>query len=301
MEQARSAIRPADLCPLLTAVGDHGSLNRSWQPHRQAQSCFASEPMVFSERQYFEPRRRAQADPPISVVPAASEQTGLAGGFPANLPIVDYRNASDEELLAAARLSDEGAFVELTGRYAQMVYKRAFRILRNREDAEDVVQEAMLRAYTRLGGFRGSCGFSTWLFQIAINFALMQLRKRKVHSEVSFDQTRNDNQQWAEWEFPDPSPSAEEAYASQQTADLLASAVKRLPSGYRSVVEQYHGRELSLRETAGTVGITVAATKSRLQRARITMRSTLERSGSLWRMPVTKERETFQNPQEVAP
>ena len=121
---------------------------------------------------------------------------------PLNNPIADYRSASDEHLLATARSSDGQAFVELTGRYAQMVYKRVFGILRNREDTEDVIQETLCKAYTRLSQFRGSCAFSTWLITIAINSALMVLRKRRSRSEVSIDQLGDEDQAWGDWEFP---------------------------------------------------------------------------------------------------
>jgi len=219
-----------------------------------------------------------------------ARQLVLAGTNLVNAPISDYKNASDQQLLETARSSNEQAFGELIGRHAQMVQKKIFRILRNHEDAEDIVQEALFRAYAHLGEFRGACAFSTWLTRIAINLALMLLRKRRLRTEVSFDQPIDGFQTWGDWEYPDSSPNAEQAYASRQTAELLARAVKRLPSRYRNVVEQYHGKEQSLQEAADNLGITVAAVKSRLLRARLTIRNILEEDASPRRKPIAAQR-----------
>jgi RNA polymerase sigma-70 factor, ECF subfamily len=277
MEKAHSATNPTYASVLLGTSSDHGYLNDARIRDHGAELSSTTEPR--------------KKDRGYDVIPDV--ETSAAGrSIPtdANLvitPIVDYRNASDQHLLATARSSDGQAFVELSGRYAQMVYKRVFGILRNREDTEDVVQEALCKAYAHLRKFRGSCAFSTWLTRIAINSALMVLRKRRLLSEVSIDQLGDEDQAWGDWEFPDPSPNAEQIYSRRQTTDLLTRAVKRLPPSYRSVVEQYHGQERSVQEAADTVGITLAAAKSRLRRARISVRSTLEKGASQYRTHVT--------------
>lgn len=193
--------------------------------------------------------------------------------------VVDYRQASDEQLLAAARASDEGAFEELSSRCKDSLRNRVFRIVRNREDTEDVVQEALLKAYKHLGEFRGSSSFSTWLTRIAINSALMILRKRKLRSEVPLDQQGSEEQKWEVWDFPDPSLNPELTYAKRQVLELMSRAINRLPPSYRNVLELCHRQEQSLHECADEVGITVAAAKSRLLRARLTIRSSLEKRG----------------------
>jgi RNA polymerase sigma-70 factor (ECF subfamily) len=190
---------------------------------------------------------------------------------------LDYGDASDEQLLLAARSGDERAFVELSSRYTASLHRKVFRILRNREDAEDAVQDALFKAYTHLGQFRSACKFSTWLTRIAINSALMQLRQRRSHSEVSFHQRQDDDQTLAPLDFPDPSPNAEQLYAKRQTIDRLAFEVQRLPSYYRTIVSHYHEQERNLQDAADSLGITVAAAKSRLSRARLAIRSALER------------------------
>ena len=188
-----------------------------------------------------------------------------------------YREASDEELLAAARSSDERAFGELSGRYRKSIHNTASRIVQHREDAEDVVQDTLFKAYIHLKDFRGTCRFSSWLTRIAINSALMLLRKRRSRPEVSCDQRGNEDRTWEIWEFPDPSPNPEQVYAKCQARELLSRAITRLPPASRDVMTQYHYHQQALRDIADTAGISVAATKSRLLRARLTIRSALRK------------------------
>ena len=191
------------------------------------------------------------------------------------IPPIDYRQVSDEQLLAAARSSDRHAFGELSSRYAYSLRNRVFRIVRNRADAEDVVQDALIKAYVHLKDFRGTSSFSTWVTRIAINSALMLLRRRRTRSEVSFDQRENEDQTREIRDFPDPSPNPEQVYAECQALELLSRAITRLPPAYRSVMTQYHNREQPVRDIADAAGISVAAAKSRLLRARVTIRSAL--------------------------
>jgi RNA polymerase sigma-70 factor (ECF subfamily) len=193
-------------------------------------------------------------------------------------PLLDYQHASDEELFAAARSSDERVFTELSTRYRESIHKRATRIVRHRGDAEDVVQDTLFKAYVHLHHFRSTCRFSSWLTRIAINSALNLLRKRRSRSEVSCDQRGEEDSTWKIWEFPDPSPNPEQTYEKRQALSLLLQALTRLPPAYRSVLTQFHDREQSVQRIADTVGISVAAAKSRLRRARLNIRSTLEKS-----------------------
>ena len=291
MEQAHSAPNPTNAGALVETSGEPGFLNSAWsRDHNKEFSSPMGALMHFRELQE-EPLLKARAyDASPDFEAQDAKQLILAGSNQVNVPISDYKNASDQQLLETARSSNEQAFVELIGRHAQMVQKKIFRILRNHEDTEDVVQEALFRAYAHLGEFRGTCAFSTWLTRIAINLALMLLRKRRLRTEISFDQPRDGFQTWGDWEYPDSSPNAEQTYASRQTADLLARAVKRLPSRYRNLVEQYHGKERSLQEAADDLGITVAAAKSRLLRARLSIRNILEEDAPPWRKPLTARR-----------
>lgn len=149
-------------------------------------------------------------------------------------------------------------------------------MLRNREDAEDVMQESICRAFMNLQRFRGVCTFSVWFTQIAINTALMLMRKRRVRSEVSYDSQPNDNPEW-QWEFPDKSPNAEKMCIKRQAIERMCVAVDRLPPRYRELVRQFHGTEQSLQETAEQLGLKISTVKTRLLRARLKMRTGLIR------------------------
>ena len=278
MEQAHPAIKPDSARLVRCTTSDQGGLDDTWSRDHSAHPLLALEQMAHSRRQCAGGSREpAEEDTIAAIETGAIQRSAMVGERPLNASMADYKDAPDKMLLAAARSGDGRAFVELSGRYKDSVHKRVFRILRNREDTEDVVQEALVKAYTHLGEFRGSCAFSTWLTRIAINSALMVLRKRRSHSEVSLDRGGDEDRTWEVWEFPDPNPNAEQVYARRQTIDLLSRAVKRLPSHYKGILEQYHGRDQSMQEAADTLGITVAAAKSRLFRARLTIRSTLVR------------------------
>lgn len=208
--------------------------------------------------------------------PALGLPPGLANASTDASPLREYGQASDEELLAAARSSDERAFAELSGRYRKSIHNTAFRIVRHREDAEDVVQDALFKAYINLNYFRGTCRFSSWLTTITINSALRLLRKRSSRSAGSCYHRGNGDQTWESWEFPDPSPNPEQACIKLQALDVMSQAIMRLPPAYRIALTQYLRHEQSMQGLADALGITLAATKSRLRRARLTLRSTLE-------------------------
>jgi RNA polymerase sigma-70 factor, ECF subfamily len=191
--------------------------------------------------------------------------------------IPEYSRASDDELLAAARSSDGRAFAELCRRHADSIQKRVFRMLRNREDTEDVLQEAIYKAFVHLQYFRGACAFSSWLTQIAINSALMLMRKRKSRSEISYGRQADHGWESQTCEFPDRSPNLEQIYVKRQAIERMLVAVNRLSPPYRNLVEQFHFTEQSLQETAEKLGIKVSAAKSRLLRARLKIRSSLEK------------------------
>ena len=213
-----------------------------------------------------------------SVHPALGLLPGSANASTDASPLREYGQASDEELLAAARSSDERAFAELSGRYRKSIHNTAFRIVRHREDAEDVVQDSLFKAYVNLSYFRGTCRFSFWLTTITINSALMLLRKRSSRSEGSCYHRVNGDQTWENWEFPDPCPDPEQACIKLHALDVVSRAITRLPPAYRSALTQYLHHEQSMQALAEALGITLSATKSRLRRARLTLRSTLEKS-----------------------
>jgi RNA polymerase sigma-70 factor, ECF subfamily len=186
-----------------------------------------------------------------------------------------HSEVSDDDLITAAQRGDQQAFVELCGRYSTLTKKKIFMIVRNHEDAEDALQDTLLRAYTHLSSFRRSCKFSTWLTTIGVNSALMILRKRRIRRE-SYASTSSLDTGTMELQEPvDPAPGPEGIYLKQQAILLLRREVEKLQPSLRSAVNHYYGSECSLEEAAKAHEISLGAAKSRLLRGRAKLRSSL--------------------------
>ena len=279
MGQAQSTIR-ATFDPLLPGTrGAHRASNDTYPRGHQAPTPLVNDRMAGSRRAEVRLANVPQGDNLFSFNEGTADTPTHLGGAEPGIAPIDYVCATNEQLLEGARSSDKDAFAELCSRHVQSVHRKVLGIVRNHEDAEDVVQETLLKAYTHLSGFRGSCSFSTWLTSIAINSALMLLRKRKGHFESSFDHLIDDDQTWSAWEFADPHLDTERSYARRQAINVLSRAVVRLPMRYRSVLERYHAQEQSMKETADALGLTVAAVKSRLLRGRLNLRASLAKKG----------------------
>ena len=181
----------------------------------------------------------------------------------------------DERLVSAAKAGDCGAFVELCERHSKKVLRMIYRITQNWADAEDVLQDSLLKAFLHLKNFEGRSSFSSWLSRIAVNSALMSLRKRRG-LEISIDHS-SDSQTWQSWEPWDTTESPEALFEQREKKALLRRAILRLPSTYREVMELQHAHDYSTSEIARTLGISVSAVKSRLLRGRVAMRASLLR------------------------
>jgi RNA polymerase sigma-70 factor (ECF subfamily) len=181
-------------------------------------------------------------------------------------------SAADAILIAGALSGDSSAFVELSMRHSRRVLHKIYRITNNWQDAEDVLQESLMRAFVHLHTFECRASFSTWLTRIAINTALMLLRKEKRTLKSTIDNTFDDIVQSETWEFRDHRDNPEQHYVRQQRASLLRGAMLRLKPASRRVLELQQTGELSTREIAQSLGISEPAVKSRLLRARIELR-----------------------------
>jgi RNA polymerase sigma-70 factor, ECF subfamily len=185
---------------------------------------------------------------------------------------------TDESVLVdAARKGDIGAFESLVKRYDRNVFRIAQHITQNREDAEDVVQDAFLKAYQNLGQFQGQSKFYTWLVRIAVNEALMRLRKRKTDKTVSMDDEVETEEGSMPREFADWSPDPEQQFRQSELNDILARSIQGLPSSFRTVFALRDVEGLSTEETAEMLGLSVPAVKSRLLRARLQLRERLSK------------------------
>jgi RNA polymerase sigma-70 factor (ECF subfamily) len=185
----------------------------------------------------------------------------------------------DSVLVEAAQAGDEAAFEELCRRSSPRLLRRLYQITNNQQDAEDALQECTLSAFLNLKSFDGRACFSTWFYRIGVNAALMILRKRRTRPEVSMDGGGIDGGPWIEWEFPDQRKGPEERYATIQTYELVTNAIDRLPEAYRSVARMRVGMESSIEEISQAIGISKAAAKSRLSRAKSALHTSLSRRG----------------------
>jgi RNA polymerase sigma-70 factor (ECF subfamily) len=183
----------------------------------------------------------------------------------------------DGTLVAAAKAGDVAAFEELVGRYERKIFRLAQNMLWNREDAEDVMQEAFLKSFQRLGDFRGDSRFYTWLVRITINEALMKLRKRRP-SQVSLDKPLEGEDGLLPREIEDWGPTPEQRYGQKELDEILSRALGQLEPGNRIVFQMRDVEGLSAEETAQLLGLSVPAVKARLFRARLTLREKLNRS-----------------------
>jgi RNA polymerase sigma-70 factor, ECF subfamily len=181
--------------------------------------------------------------------------------------------APDEVLVAAAKLGDRSAFVELWERHSSRAFTMAYRITKNRADTEDVIQDAWMNAYVHLQTFDGRAAFSTWITRIAINSALMTLRRRRAHPETSMEVT--DGEMCPHWEIADQTKDVEQHYLMHEDVERLKRAICRLKPHLRMVVEFHQSDDRSVKQVAELAGISIAATKSRLLRARRILRRTL--------------------------
>jgi len=183
--------------------------------------------------------------------------------------VASFRDsAPDEELVAATKSGDELAFETLVKRHQRRIFALAFRYTRVREDAEDIVQETFQKAFVHLQKFEGKSSFSTWATRIAINQALMLLRRRRALHEVPVDDWSSDQGTTLGLELDDASPDPEASYLQKEGARILSVAIGHLRPGMRRAVELRELGELSTRETAGLMGLSVAAIKARVFHAR---------------------------------
>jgi RNA polymerase sigma-70 factor, ECF subfamily len=175
---------------------------------------------------------------------------------------------SDEALVAGAKMGHGSFFDELHERHRDRMFRVARRITRDREDAQDAVQESFLSAYVHLEKFDERARFSTWLTRIAINAALMKVRKNRASRQVGVEDAADGV------ELSDSEPNPEEICARTEQKAALRNAIAKLRPTLRNVVELHDLQECSLHETAEALGISVAAAKGRLFHGRAALRRT---------------------------
>ena len=184
---------------------------------------------------------------------------------------------AEQQLVAAVRSGDASAFETLFKCHERRIFAIALRYTRVREDAEDVVQETFQKAFVHFHNFEEKSSFSTWATRIAINQALMLLRKRRALGEVPIDDSSSHEEATPALRLPDAGPDPEATCVQKQETELLFAAIKKLTPGMRTAIQLRDLRELSVQETAGNMGLSVAAVKTRVFHARRKLGKTLRR------------------------
>jgi RNA polymerase sigma-70 factor, ECF subfamily len=185
--------------------------------------------------------------------------------------------AREQEVIAAVQRGQNELFYELVRPYERRVYAAAMAILRNETDAEDVAQEAMLKALANIRQFRAESKFSTWLIQITVNEALMRRRRERTARMEPIDERRNseDEGEYTPRDFADWREIPSEALERKEVRQKLAEALASLDRKYREVFVLRDMEQLNIQETAEALGISVASVKTRLLRARLMLRDLL--------------------------
>ena len=183
----------------------------------------------------------------------------------------------DVALVERVRAGDVSAYDTLVRKYERQLFRIAQLITQNKEDAEDVMQDAFLKAFQKLDQFQGNSKFYTWLVRIAVNESLMRLRKRRTSKMVSIDEDLETEEGTVPRDLADWAPDPEQNYNQAELADILRKTIQGLPQGFRVVFALRDVECLSTEETAETLGLSVPAVKSRLLRARLQLRERLSR------------------------
>jgi RNA polymerase sigma-70 factor (ECF subfamily) len=190
--------------------------------------------------------------------------------------VVKINDVRDEVLVRLAQDGDADAFGKLVARYRIKMYRLARGIAKTDEDAEDVVQESFVKAYRSLSGFRRESRFSTWLYRITMNHAVMKLRRREIDS-VPLDLPGKDGKCNTASRIHDTAPDPLARLVEGERQEVLSNAIAGLPPKYKAVFTLRHIEELSTDETGRVLDISIAAAKSRLHRARAALRDELLR------------------------
>jgi RNA polymerase sigma-70 factor (ECF subfamily) len=184
-------------------------------------------------------------------------------------------SAREQELIARVQRGEHELFYELVRPYERRVYAAALAILRNESDAEDVAQEAMLKALANIRQFRAEARFSTWLIQITVNEALMRRRRERKGMVEGIDDRRDEEGEYTPRDFADWREIPSEALERKEVRQKLAQALATLDRKYREVFVLRDMEQLNIQETADALGISVASVKTRLLRARLMLRDLL--------------------------
>jgi RNA polymerase sigma-70 factor (ECF subfamily) len=187
---------------------------------------------------------------------------------PSNVHTMEQPAKRDSEIVSAAQAGSPEAFSELYALYSGRLYRRPISITGNPADAEDALQETFLRGYLALHLFEGRASFYSWMTQIAINTALMIIRKRRTRPEILFDPQLDFATDACAFQIKDSTPNPEQVYDMQQRRANLVHAIRNLKEHLRIPLQMQVTRESPIKEIGRTLNLSEAAVKTRLHRAR---------------------------------
>ena len=185
----------------------------------------------------------------------------------------------EEKLIRRVLSGDADAFEPLVTENQTKVYHLALRLLGNEADAADAAQDALIRAYTSLGSFRGDSRFSVWLYRLTNNICIDYLRRQKRQNTVSL-QTEDEDGESADWDVPDDTWSPEVIAVRAEDARAVREAIAAMPRDLREILTMREIGGLSYEELADTLGLELGTVRSRLNRARKKLCAILTESGN---------------------
>src|ERR1700751_3802736 len=194
-----------------------------------------------------------------------------------NANSAQFAASHDLDLVHASQNGDVAAFEQLVKRYVRRLLRISQTITRNKEDSEDAVQEALLKAFQNLADFREDSQFSTWLIRIAVNQSIMKVRKQRTRKEVSLDEDFQVEEEVLPVDVPDRTPGPEQLCWASELRDIFVRTVEELRPILRMVFVLRDVEGLSIEQTAQMLNVSQAAVKARLWRVRLHLRERLNK------------------------
>jgi RNA polymerase sigma-70 factor, ECF subfamily len=190
---------------------------------------------------------------------------------------LDDRTAKDKTLVIAAKNGDSQAFEILVQRYRMKMLRVARRFTRNATDAEDIVQQSFQKVFLHLRQFEGHSSFSTWLTRIAMNEALMSIRRKSNTVEISLEQSLPEHRATVSMDLPDSRLNPEDSCSQREQKEILSAALNELTPAVRKAIELRDLGELSTEETARVMGLSITAVKARVFHGRKQLQKVMKR------------------------
>ena len=187
----------------------------------------------------------------------------------------EQKKHEESLLIEKALQGDENAYAEIIKRYRNSLYSVLFKMVKNKEEAEDLLQEAFIKAFRALESFNENYAFSTWLYKIAVNNCIDFLRKKRLQI-FSYDKPLSVKDGEVRRDYPDPDQTPEHLLLSREKTQIINEAIDQLPPKYRIVIDLRHRQELSYEEIADRLNLPLGTVKARIFRAREILKRNLK-------------------------